>query len=109
MKDRRTKQTIVTNSGPDPSRRRFVVAALGAMLVAPAIFRARNAAAYKTTTTTTTTTSSDGTTTTEEETTTTTSSSTVYVAPAPVYGPAGVTGTARRTSRRTARRTSRRW
>ncbi len=64
--------------------------------------------AQTTSTTTTTTTSSDGTTTTTKETTSTSAATTV--APAtPVYGPAGVVGTARRVGRRTARRTSHRY
>ena len=82
-----------------------------AVLILPAaLVLGGPANAQTATTTTTTTTSADGSTSTvvEETTTSTQPTTTVVVSPAPVYGPAGVVGQARRTGRRTARRTAHR-
>ncbi len=83
---------------------------LAVLILTAALGLGGPANAQTTSTTTTTTTSADGSTTTvvEETTTSTQPPTTVVVSPAPVYGPAGVVGQARRAGRRTARRTAHR-
>jgi hypothetical protein len=90
----------------DPGRRQLLMRILTAVAVPPLLGVASTVSAQHTTVTTTTTTTYP--TYPAYPSPYVTTPSGVYVPGAPVYGPYGVTGQARRVSRRTARRTSRR-